>query len=168
MVGCGCGFMAIVTQHRSPIVRSVVPGKTKSKAGMRREGRSGSKQAAACSRCWADRRGRDRCRHARNPLAAALDPRLLRRCGTQEARPRSPLGERRRWPGLSHRLQRWCTFRFPPFASSRSLSTMARVVIDPAALDRTPSTTRSRVCAVSIWGSSTPDRHTVLRQPAIT
>ena len=38
--------------------------------------------------------GNDRCHHARDPFAAALDPRLLRRCGAQASRPRSALSEK--------------------------------------------------------------------------
>jgi hypothetical protein len=38
----------------------------------------------------------DCCYHARDQLAAALGPRLLRRCGAQKVRPRSQLGEGRR------------------------------------------------------------------------
>ena len=69
----------------------------------------------------------DHCRHhAGDPLAAALGARLFRRCGAQEARPRSSLGEGRWRPRLSHR-PRWR--RFPP-TWSRGLSAMPRVVIE--------------------------------------
>src|SRR5271166_5687264 len=49
------------------------------------------------------RRSDDCCHYASDPLAAAFGARFFRRCSAQETRPRSSLGEGRRWAGLSHR-----------------------------------------------------------------
>ena len=74
------------------------PGKSKTKAGDplgERESRPNSKQAKVIAMLRADRRDDDRCDHEGDRLAAALGPRLLRRCGAQEAQAQSALGEGR-------------------------------------------------------------------------
>ena len=63
------------------------PGKTKTQTGSFRDSRPGSKQARVLAMLG---------RSEGAAIAAAFDARLLRRCGAQEARPRSRLGEGRR------------------------------------------------------------------------
>ena len=99
---------------RTPPVRGVAQTRRRPRPARTRK-RPGSNKLE-CSRCWPTSRSDDCCHHARNPLAAAFGPRLLRRCGAQEARPRSRLGEGRRRPGLSHRPAWRRSFQFPPIA----------------------------------------------------
>jgi hypothetical protein len=65
------------------------PGKAKTKAG---SPQPAGLETGSRARDVGPTGGSDGCcHHARDPLAAALGPRLLRRCGAQEARPRSTL-----------------------------------------------------------------------------
>src|SRR5262245_42098408 len=120
---------------RSPLVRSHSCGKRRPKlARHAKAGRAQSKRA--CWRCWAGRREQRLAPSSARPIGSSTRSAAssLLWC----AKSLALICARRKptVPGSMHRPPPHCPFGVPALTSPRSLSVMARVVIDPAVPDQ--------------------------------